>query len=82
LVSCVALRKPRGNKLYGEGNMQGVMNPRRAPDEPIDERASRELAKLIRKLRWIGNDDEAKKLEVKLRTGTRVCVLATPRETD
>jgi hypothetical protein len=33
----------------------------------VDDRRSRELVKLLRKLRWIGEDDEAKELEGKLR---------------
>jgi hypothetical protein len=45
--------------------------------------ASSELVKLIRKLRWIGMDEEAQGLQKELeqRQATE-CVLATPRETD
>ena len=52
-------------------------------NESVDERAARELTKLIRKLRWIGKEDEAIKLAVRLRS-TRAgdCVLAAPRDTD
>ena len=55
----------------------------RAPDKSVNERASRELTKLIRKLRWIGKEDEAIELESKLRS-TRAgdCVLAAPCDTD
>ena len=34
----------------------------------IDERSSCEWAKLIRKLRWIGLDDEARRLELAVST--------------
>jgi hypothetical protein len=63
--------------------MQRVRHPTAIPDESIDERASREVTKLIRKLRWIGKEDEASELESKLQS-TRAgdCVLAAPRDTD
>ena len=47
--------------------------------------ASNETIKLIRKLRWIGMEEEAKKLEHELaeREGTTAdCVVASPRDTD
>ena len=51
--------------------------------ESVDEGAERELAKLIRKLRWIGQEDEASELESKLRcTSAGDCVLAAPCDTD
>jgi hypothetical protein len=42
-------------------------SPSLVPDESSDERYSRELLKLLRKLRWIGEDGLAKELETKLR---------------
>ena len=51
--------------------------------ESVDGGAERELAKLIRKLRWIGQEDEASELESKLRfTRAGACVLAAPCDTD
>jgi hypothetical protein len=51
--------------------------------ESADERASRELVKRLRKLRWIGKENEAKELEESLSSsGRRECVLAGPCETD
>jgi hypothetical protein len=47
--------------------------------------APNETVKLIRKLRWIGMEEEAQKLERELseREGTTAdCVVATPRDTD
>jgi hypothetical protein len=52
---------------------------------PSDTRASNEMIKLIRKLRWIGMDEEAQKLQRELteREGAPAdSVVATPRETD
>jgi hypothetical protein len=50
-----------------------------------EQRASDELVRLIRKLRWIGLDNEAKSMEREL-TARAVpaadTVVATPRETD
>ena len=63
--------------------MHRVRQPTRVPDESVDERASRDLTKLIRKRRWIGKEDEAIELQSKLRS-TRAgdCVLAAPCDTD
>jgi hypothetical protein len=52
---------------------------------PANATAPNETIKLIRKLRWIGMEDEAQKLERELseREGTTAdCVVATPRDTD
>ncbi len=52
---------------------------------PSDTRASNEMIKLIRKLRWIGMDDEAQKLQRELtqrETAAEDSVVATPGETD
>ncbi|MFZ0424663.1 MAG: hypothetical protein WAL80_17445 [Xanthobacteraceae bacterium] len=49
------------------------------------ENSSSELVKLIRKLRWIGMDEEAERLQQKLalrRTGLDDTVLARSGETD
>jgi hypothetical protein len=49
----------------------------------LDERRSRELVNRVRKLRWIGSEDEAKLLERALRDGQAGdCVLATFVDTD
>jgi hypothetical protein len=48
-----------------------------------DIRASNELVKLIRKLRWARMEEEAKGLQKALERATAAdSVLATPRETD
>ena len=55
------------------------------PDTSARQRASNELVKLIRKLRWIGLDEKAQGLESELarrRTTAADSVLATTAETD
>jgi len=56
-----------------------------APDASAVQKASNELVKLIRKLRWIGLDEKAQGLESELarrRTTAADSVLATTAETD
>jgi hypothetical protein len=53
-------------------------------DAPHDESAANDLVRRIRKLRWMGLEEEAERLQREL---TRRCadsdsVIATPRETD
>jgi hypothetical protein len=53
--------------------------------QPQGTTASNETVKLIRKLRWIGMEEEAKKLQRELserEEATDDCVVATPRDTD
>lgn len=53
------------------------------PDVSPEQRASHELAKRIRKLRWIGMEQEARQLQTELGSGNMAgSVLAGPRETD
>jgi hypothetical protein len=55
------------------------------PDTPVTHQASNDLVKLIRKLRWMGMDDQAEGLQKELeqcRAATDDCVLATSGETD
>ena len=50
-----------------------------------EQQASNKLVKLIRKLRWLGLDEEAKRVEGELtlqRVPAADCVVAAPRETD
>lgn len=62
---------------------QQMPTPQR--QNPSEVRTTNEMVKLIRKLRWIGMDDEAQKLQRELaeREGTATdSVVATPRDTD
>ena len=55
----------------------------RPPDVSPKQMASRDLIKKIRKLRWIGMDDEAKRLRVALyQESAADVVLDLPPETD
>jgi hypothetical protein len=61
--------------------------PRKGPpsDSSARRRASNELVKLIRKLRWLGMEEEAQDLEDELRrrhAAAADSVLATAAETD
>jgi hypothetical protein len=50
-----------------------------------ETRATNEMVKLIRKLRWIGMDEEAQKLQrelVEREAAAEDSVVATPRDTD
>lgn len=53
--------------------------------QQVNATAQNETVKLIRKLRWIGMEEEAKKLQRELsecEEATADCVVATPRDTD
>jgi hypothetical protein len=59
--------------------------PHATPDVPPHQRESVEAAKLVRKLRWIGKEDEARVLERQLRDtprDERASVLSEPFSTD
>lgn len=57
--------------------------PHTCPEMSPDERATRDLAKKIRKLRWLGMQEEAKRLQAKL-SGKHLAesVLLLPADTD
>jgi hypothetical protein len=42
-------------------------NIKERPDVSVEERTSSELVKLVKKLRWIGMEDEAEQIQVVLR---------------
>jgi hypothetical protein len=53
------------------------------PDVSPDQRASNDIIKLIRKLRWMGMEGEAERLRNALAGMPRLdSVVAEPRETD
>jgi hypothetical protein len=52
-------------------------------NELADDWRARELGNLVRKLRWIGDDDGARQVELKLLISQGDhCVLASPIDTD
>jgi hypothetical protein len=61
----------------------GMPLERKTPDRPT-ERTSKELLKLVHKLRWAGMEEEAERLLKKLKHGEtpRESTIATPTETD
>ena len=56
----------------------------RHEDAAERENRANDLVKRIRKLRWMGLEDEAERLQRELtqRCADSDCVIATPRETD
>jgi hypothetical protein len=57
----------------------------KSPDASVEQRASNDLIRLIRKLRWMGMDDEAKRVQTELKqrdVPAEDSVLARPRDTD
>jgi len=58
---------------------------RKTPDRPAAERTSKELLRLVHKLRWAGMEEEAERLLKTLEHGetpTGESTVATPTETD
>jgi hypothetical protein len=69
-----------------EAGREEVMESANQSDAPVeDERVPRDWVKLIRKLRWIGLEDEARRPQLAVRTLTpeeRGSVSAGPFSTD
>jgi hypothetical protein len=63
--------------------MKGYASVRERPNVPLEERASHELIMRILKLRWMGLESEAERVEVSLRHIDPECtLLAGPFDTD
>ena len=63
--------------------MQPVPERQELPDVSTPQRASAELVKRIRKLRWIGMEEDAERLQIALsRLPSEECVFAEPHDTD
>jgi hypothetical protein len=65
--------------------MEWPLKQKQLQDVLAEQRSSNELVKLIRKLRWMGMEDEAERVETKLARSEvepADCVLAASRETD
>ena len=59
--------------------------PRQVADDTPEQKAAREAVKLIRKLRWIGMEREAKELQMALSgfpSDQRASLMAGPHSTD
>lgn len=60
-------------------------NKQKPPDDLAEPRTSDELVKLIRKLRWMGMEEEAERAQDELSVRRVVAadsVVASPRDTD
>ena len=65
--------------------MKSQFERQEPPDVSEEQQAVNELIKLIRKLRWLGMDDEAARVQMTLATSdVRLanCVITGPGETD
>jgi len=65
--------------------MEMLLGQPKPPDVSAEQRASNELVKLIRKLRWMGKDKEAESAQMQLarcRVPPADGVLAGPHDTD
>lgn len=65
--------------------MEALINGKMPAGFPTDPLIPGELVPLIRKLRWMGMDDEVERVQQRLascQTPLTDCVLAAPRETD
>jgi hypothetical protein len=63
--------------------METLYGQQAPPDVSAEQRASNEMIKLIRKLRWMGMEREAQRLQVALNGSAYAdSVIAEPRETD
>jgi hypothetical protein len=65
--------------------MGGAMNAgsHGISDTGLQDLTPNQLVHLIRKLRWMGLNDEAARLEARLAKASRIeCVLAVPTDTD
>ena len=63
--------------------MEPLNGDENSPQVSSEQRAANELVKRIRKLRWMGMEGEAKRLQGTLTNAPRHdCILAEPRETD
>jgi hypothetical protein len=63
--------------------METLVNRQELPDVSAEQRASNEMIKLIRKLRWMGMEGEALRLQISLNGIAHAdSVIAEPRETD
>jgi hypothetical protein len=62
--------------------METPVEQQKRPFAPTESTAD-DMVKLVRKLRWMGMDDEAEQLLRELRAKEPAdCVLAAPRDTD
>jgi hypothetical protein len=72
-------------KITGKTSMEMPGESEKAVDVSAPQKTSNEIVRLVRKLRWVGLEEEAAHLlkELEQRPATAVdTVLASPRDTD
>ena len=62
--------------------METLLRQQECPDVSIEQRRSSELVKLIRKLRWMGLEGEAERVQVALCRGTPAADVGTVEAPD
>jgi hypothetical protein len=65
--------------------MEVRLQQQKPPDNSAEQQTSNDLVKLIRKLRWMGREDEAKQAQLELarcRSRPVETVIAGPADTD
>ncbi len=63
--------------------MENSFDLRERQDVPVGERTSSELVNLVKKLRWIGMEEEAEQVQIVLRrVDSSATLLAGPWDTD
>jgi hypothetical protein len=79
-----SLRSAANQEHVGEKSMETPLE-QKPPDRPAAENTSRELIRLIHKLRWVGMEEEAERLLKKLKrehSAAADSTLVAPSETD
>jgi hypothetical protein len=72
-------RIARGANLWREENVNTYLQGRKITAAQDHERPSVEALRLIRKLRWIGMEEEAEQVEMQLHEPTLAGVSSRPR---
>src|SRR5438552_19016841 len=77
-------RKRKSKRVSGRTFMPMTLQQPKPHDPPESESRANDLVKRIRKLRWMGMEEEAQRLQAELtrRSAAADSVIATPRDTD
>jgi hypothetical protein len=85
MLECSSIKNNQRRNLrkMGEAPMGPSARKEQRPDVAGEQRAACDLVKRIRKLRWMGMEEEAERLQVELRRIRQTdSVLAAPLDTD
>jgi hypothetical protein len=77
-------RKRKSKRVSGRTFMAMTLQQPKPHDLPETESRANDLVKRIRKLRWMGMEEEAERLQAELirKCAAADSVIATPRDTD